>query len=123
VTRDYRPAARLETSTTAEVRHRTPCALQARPRLLIWTGAGTGKVKRIRRNPRVLIAPADYRGHELGPQVEAQARVLGPEAEAIVVPLLRRKYGWQRRALEIAGRLSSLLRRRPAPASVYLELR
>ena len=91
-------------------------------RLLIWTGADTGKVKRIRRDPRVLIAPADYRGRELGPQVQAQARVLGPEADAIVVPLLRRKYGWQRRALEIQGRLSSLLRRRPPPASVYLEL-
>jgi PPOX class probable F420-dependent enzyme len=92
-------------------------------RLLVWTGADTWKVKRIRRDPRVLIAPADYRGRELGPHVQAQARVLGPEAEAIVVPLLRRKYGWQRRALEIQGRLSSLLRRRPPAAPVYLELR
>jgi hypothetical protein len=91
-------------------------------RLLVWTGAGTWKVKRIRRDPRVLVAPADYRGRELGPRVEAQARVLGPEAEAVVVPLLRRKYGWQRRALEIQGRLTSLLRRRPPAASVYLEL-
>jgi PPOX class probable F420-dependent enzyme len=92
-------------------------------RLLVWTGADTWKVKRIRRDPRVLIAPADYRGRELGPQVEAQARVLGPEAEVIVVPLLRRKYGWQRRALETLGRLSSQLRQRPLAASVYLELR
>jgi PPOX class probable F420-dependent enzyme len=91
-------------------------------RLLVWTGAGTWKVKRIRRDPRVLIAPADYRGRELGPRAEAQARVLGPEAAAIVIPLLRRKYGWQRRALEISGRLSSLLRRRPPATSVYLEL-
>jgi uncharacterized protein len=92
-------------------------------RLLVWTGADTWKVKRIRRDPRVLIAPADYRGRELGPHVEAQARVLGPEAEAIVVPLLRRKYGWQRRALEMQGRISSLLRRKPLAAPVYLELR
>ena len=91
-------------------------------RLLVWTGADTWKVKRIRRNPRVLIAPADYRGRELGPRAEAQARVLGPEAEAVVVPLLRRKYGWQRRALDIQGRLTSLLRRRPSAAPVYLEL-
>ena len=80
-------------------------------------------MKRIRRDPRVLIAPADYHGRELGPHVEAQARVLGPEAEAVVVALLRRKYGWQRRALEILGRLSSLLRRRQLAASAYLELR
>ncbi|HEY6316048.1 MAG TPA: PPOX class F420-dependent oxidoreductase [Streptosporangiaceae bacterium] len=92
-------------------------------RLLVWTGADTWKVKRIRRDPRVLIAPADYRGREVGPHIQARARVLGPEAEAIVVPLLRRKYGWQRRALEILGLLSSLLRRRPLAASVCLELR
>jgi uncharacterized protein len=91
-------------------------------RLLVWTGAGTWKVKRIRRDPRVLVAPADYRGRELGPRAEAQARVLGPEAADVVVPLLRRKYGWQRRALEIQGRLTSLLRRRPPAAPVYLEL-
>src|SRR5580704_16732333 len=60
-------------------------------RLLVWTGADTWKVKRIQRDPRVLIAPADYRGRELGPHVEAQARVLEAEAEAIVIPLLRRK--------------------------------
>src|SRR5215472_16612268 len=75
-------------------------------RLLVWTGAGTWKVKRIRRDPRVLIAPADFRGRRLGPAIEARAHVLGPEAEAVVVPLLRRKYGWQRRALEIQGRLT-----------------
>ncbi len=92
-------------------------------RLLVWTGADTWKVKRIRRDPRVLVAPADYRGRPLGPRVQAQARLLGPEAEAVVGPLLRRKYGWQRRALEIIGGLSSLLRRRPLAASAYLELR
>jgi PPOX class probable F420-dependent enzyme len=92
-------------------------------RLLVWTGAGTWKVKRIRRDPRVLIAPADFRGRELGPRVEAQARVLEPEAEAVVIPLLRRKYGWQRRGLELQARLNSLLTRKPRAASVYLELR
>ena len=92
-------------------------------RLLVWTGADTWKVKRIRRDPRVLIAPADSRGRELGPQVQARAQVLGPEAEAVVVPLLRRKYGWQRRALEIQGRLTRVLRQRPSAGSVCLELR
>ncbi|HVM57411.1 MAG TPA: PPOX class F420-dependent oxidoreductase [Gaiellaceae bacterium] len=92
-------------------------------RLLVWTGADSWKVKRIRRNPRVLVAPSDMRGREHGPRVEAQARVLGPEAEAIVAPLLRRKYGWQRRALELQARLQRALRRRSGSSSVYLELR
>jgi hypothetical protein len=92
-------------------------------RLLVWTGENTWKVKRIRRDPRVLVAPSDYRGRERGPRVEAQARVLGPEAEELVVRLLRSKYGWQRRGLELQGRLQRLLRRGPAAGSVYLELR
>jgi uncharacterized protein len=92
-------------------------------RLLVWTHANTWKVKRIRRNPRVLVAPCDYRGRELGSRIEAHARMLGPEAEELVVALLRRKYGWQRRALELQARLQRTLRRRPGSRSVYLELR
>ena len=92
-------------------------------RLLVWTGADTWKVKRIRRNPRVLVAPATMRGRELGERVEAQARVLGPEAEGLVAPLLRRKYGWQRRALELQAALQRLLRRPPGPGAAYLEIR
>jgi uncharacterized protein len=92
-------------------------------RLLVWTGAETWKVKRIRRDPRVLIAASDFRGRELGPRVEARARVLGPEIEQVVVPLLRRKYGWQRRALELQARLRRALRRSPGSGVVYLELR
>jgi PPOX class probable F420-dependent enzyme len=92
-------------------------------RLLVWTGENTWKVKRIRRDPRVLVAPSDYRGRERGPRVAAQARVLGPDAEGLVTALLRRKYGWQRRGLELQAGLRRLLRREPGPGSVYLELR
>ena len=92
-------------------------------RLLVWTHANTWKVKRIRRDARVLVAACDYRGRERGPRLEAHARLLGPEAEELVVALMRRKYGWQRRALELQARLLRPLRRRPASRSVYLELR
>jgi PPOX class probable F420-dependent enzyme len=92
-------------------------------RLLVRTGAQTHKVKRIRRDPRVHVAPADYRGRELGPRVEARARVLGPEAEGIVTELLRRKYGWQLRVLELQGRLIRLATRKPRAVSVCLEIK
>ena len=92
-------------------------------RLLVWTGAGTWKVRRIRRDPRVLVAPSDYKGTEKGPRLAGRARVLGPEAEELVARLLRRKYGWQRRALELQGRVRRRLRRRPGAGAVYLELR
>jgi PPOX class probable F420-dependent enzyme len=92
-------------------------------RLLVWTGAGTWKVKRIRRNPRVLVAASNYKGAETGPRLSGRARVLGPEVEPLVARLLRRKYGWQRRALELQARLQRLLRRRPGAGAVCLEIR
>jgi len=66
-------------------------------RLLVWTGGKTWKVKRIRANPRVLVAPATFRGRERGPRIEGRARILeGHDAK----PLIREKYGWQMRLLE-----------------------
>jgi len=92
-------------------------------RLLVWTGAGTWKVKRIRRDPRVLVAASNFKGRETGPRLPGRARVLGAEAEPLVVRLLRRKYGWQRRGLELQARLQRLLRRRAGAGAVYLEIR
>ena len=66
-------------------------------RLLVWSAAKTWKVRRIRRNANVLLAPANFRGKERGERVPATARVIDhPGIDA----LLRRKYGWQKRALD-----------------------
>ena len=91
-------------------------------RLLVWTAASSWKVKRIRSDPRVLVAPSDFNGRESGPRVAGSARLLGERDGAVVVALLRRKYGWQRRALELHGRISRLLSRRTAGGSVYIEI-
>jgi uncharacterized protein len=86
-------------------------------RLLVWTGASTWKVRRIRRDPRVFVAASDYRGRERGRRLPAVARALGPDAALVVDPLLRRKYGWQRRLLQLRARLS-----RTDDPPVYLEV-
>jgi PPOX class probable F420-dependent enzyme len=91
-------------------------------RLLVWTGAGTWKAKRIRQTPRVLVAACDYRGRERGQRHEAQARLLGEDAEPLVVGLLRRKYGWQRRALEVQAALGRAARRAPRARAAYIEI-
>jgi uncharacterized protein len=70
-------------------------------RLLVWTGAQTWKAKRIRRNPRVLVARSTIRGRERGDRVEGRARVL---EDVDLKPLIRKKYGWQMRLLELASR-------------------
>jgi PPOX class probable F420-dependent enzyme len=87
-------------------------------RLLVWTAAATWKARRIRRDPRVLVAACNARGRERSPRLEGTARILGADAADLVVPLLRRKYGWQRRLLELSARLS----RSPRPAPAYIEI-
>jgi uncharacterized protein len=91
-------------------------------RLLVWTGSTTWKARRIRRDPRVLVAACNIRGRESGPRLEGTARILGADAADLVVPLLRRKYGWQRRLLELQSPLSRRLSRRPRPAPAYIEI-
>jgi len=63
-------------------------------KLLVQTDVRSGKVKRIRANPRVTVAPCNARGHLRGERVEARAEVLGPTATAHIEELVRRKYRW-----------------------------
>jgi PPOX class probable F420-dependent enzyme len=70
-------------------------------RLLVWTHASTWKVKRIRRDPSVLVAKSNYRGRERGPRLEGRARIVD---DAAVNKLIREKYGWQKRLLELLSR-------------------
>ena len=66
-------------------------------RLLVWSARSTWKVKRILRDPHVLVAAASVRGKERGPRLAGAARLVdGVDVEA----LLRRKYGWQKRLLD-----------------------
>lgn len=91
-------------------------------RLLVWTGADTWKVKRIRRDPRVRVMPSDGRGRTRGEPVDGTARLLGPDAAAIVEPLLRRKYGFVKRALDVFNGLMRAVNRRSTRVSEYIEI-
>ena len=73
-------------------------------RLLVWSGAETWKVRRLRRDPRVLVAPATFRGRERGERVAGRARLI-PDPR--IDDLLRGKYGWQKRVLDLLNRSSS----------------
>jgi uncharacterized protein len=91
-------------------------------RLLVWTGADTWKVKRIRREPRVRVAPSDARGRLRGEPIDATARLLGPDAATIVEPLLRTKYGLLKRGLDAFNAIVRRIRRRPRPRAEYIEI-
>ena len=69
--------------------------------LAVWTVSDSGKVKRIRRDGTVTVAPCDVRGRPHGEAVPGHATLCGPEDTRRIRDLLKRKY-W------LLGRLSLL---------------
>jgi len=63
-------------------------------KLYVSTELRSGKVKRIRNNPNVVVAPCTQRGKLIGPTMEGVARILPADHEAQVKAALKRKYGW-----------------------------
>ena len=59
------------------------------------TGRSTGKLKRIHTTSRVLVAPCDWMGNLLGPQIEGYARELPVAQHAHANAVLAQKYGEQ----------------------------
>lgn len=63
-------------------------------RIVVWTNAGAGKVKRIRRNPDVALQICDGRGRPTGQEVLAgSARILDAEGTQRVRDVVANKYG------------------------------
>ncbi|HSB10760.1 MAG TPA: PPOX class F420-dependent oxidoreductase [Blastocatellia bacterium] len=88
-------------------------------RFYIYSLANAGKVKRIRNNPRVRVAPCDIRGNRTGEWEEGTARILLDAAEAERAHrLLDRKYGWMKR---IGNLYSKLVKRERAAIAISLE--
>ncbi len=76
--------------------------------LYFYTVAHSYKVKRIRNNPRVRVAPCDYRGNvqsKGGEWVDATARRLDPSEARRANELLNRKYGLMKRALNFLAKI------------------
>jgi uncharacterized protein len=91
----------LETFRKSGEGVRTPIWFAAEPatsldsaaaRLYIYTVGNAGKVKRIRNNPRVRIAPCDMRGKVLGEWAEARAEIVTGAEATYGMSLLDKKY-------------------------------
>jgi len=78
----------------------------------IYSAPDAGKVKRIRNNPKVRVAPCDFRGNLRGAWLDGHARICEGREAAHGQELLRSKYGW----LKIAGDFFSRLRGRAQTA-------
>lgn len=69
--------------------------------LAVWTVSDSGKVKRIRRDGRVTVAPCDVRGRPHGEATPGYASILDPATTRRIRGLLKQKY-------RMIGRLSLL---------------
>ena len=75
-------------------------------RLYIYSLADAGKVKRIRNNPTVRVAPCDVRGGNVGEWIDATARLEDPVGERLGMNELTKKYGLAKRLGDFfSGRL------------------
>lgn len=83
-------------------------------RLVVFTEARSGKVKRLRNDPRVRFAACDVRGRVRGDRWhEGRARIVSDRAdEQAAYAALRAKYGWQMRLLDAVSRLAGRIQGR-----------
>jgi uncharacterized protein len=75
-------------------------AAEAGGRFYVRSERAAGKIKRLRNDSRVLIAPCTVRGRPLGAPLEARAGVVPAEREQVAEQALVRRYGLGRALFE-----------------------
>ena len=88
--------------------------------LLVHSAAGSWKVKRIRRDGQVQVAPCNAAGKVRGAAFDGEARILTDTSH--VEALEARKHGLMYRMVRLLTAINRALRRRPAPESVTIEI-
>lgn len=89
-------------------------------RLYVTTSSTSGKVKRIRRDPIVTVAPCTSNGRLLGHAVPGKARILPPEEQSLAEQALSRKYRLEKGLMRV---LRVVLRRKAEGENTFLEIR
>lgn len=80
-------------------------AAESEGALYVRVERGSGKLKRLRRDPRALVAPCTFRGRRTGAPLEAFGRVLAPVHERRAERALASRYGFGRRLFELGADL------------------
>jgi len=75
-------------------------AAHAGAHLYVRSERDAGKLKRLRNDPRLLVAPCTVRGRPLGAPFEARARMLAREEEPLAEAALVARYGLGRELFE-----------------------
>ncbi|HQT77272.1 MAG TPA: PPOX class F420-dependent oxidoreductase [Rhodopila sp.] len=76
----------------------------AEPVFYVYTGADSGKTKRLRRSDRARVAACDMRGTVTGTWVDARAVIVGGAEAEHGMRLLNRKYWPWKQMLDLSAR-------------------
>jgi PPOX class probable F420-dependent enzyme len=90
--------------------------------LVAFTGAQTGKAKRLRKNPHVMVAPCTLIGTINGPRWAGTAEILRDSERNRVMSLIRGKYRVTKLMLDIIVGTIRVVARKPQTHSVYLRI-
>ena len=88
--------------------------------LLVWTAADSWKVKRIKRDHHVQVAPCNAFGKPRGAALDGMAEIV-PDCTH-VEELEHQKYGWRMTVIAALTRFGRFVKREPAPKSVMLTI-
>jgi PPOX class probable F420-dependent enzyme len=91
-------------------------------KIYVSTGESTGKVRRLRRDPRVTAGPSDGRGRLRGATFEAVASFVPAAEEPRVEAMFDRKYPVAKPVLLVLWRVVGLFRPRPAGREIILAI-
>ena len=118
---DREPYISLETFRRNGTGVKTPVWFAARnARLYVFAEASSWKVKRLRNDPRIRVAPCSVRGRVRGGWIEgAGRRIDEPAVVEGAYEALLHKYGWQMRLTNLLSRLTGRIDKR---AILELEL-
>lgn len=88
------------------------------------TAPDSGKVKRLRNDPRVEIAASDVRGRVRAgtPVFHGSARLVDPSDESDAERAMAKRYGWQWSALRLSEKARGLVGINADPVYVRVEL-
>ena len=101
----------LETFRKSGVGVRTPvwfapiAAENGQRTLYVYCGADSGKVKRIRRNGTIRVAPCGISGNVTGPWIEAHGRIVSESVGGAAMRVLNEKYRPWKQILDFFRRL------------------
>lgn len=77
----------------------------ANDKIYVWTTKDSGKVKRLRNNATVQVAPSTRLGRPLGPIAAATARILSSAEQTEAQSLTDRQFGWLKKFFGLIWRV------------------